>query len=96
MTADHAVRSTQGKDDVAAVRAVVVTADAVPLGCSQSVEGHGGRLLAIWDTVMAMVPPQHDQQDYDDQEEDHAARNDPNKHSRLRATTATRVCLSCF
>lgn len=97
MTADHAVRSPQRKDDVAAVWAVVVAADAVPLGRSQSVEGHGGRPLAIWDTVTPMVPPQHGQQNYDDQKEDHAARDNPHKHSWLRAIVATTgVCLSCF
>lgn len=97
MTADHAVRSPQRKDNVAAVWAVVVAADAVPLGRSQSVEGHGGRPLAIWDTVTPMVPPQHGQQNYDDQKEDHAARDNPHKHSWLRAIVATTgVCLSCF
>lgn len=96
MTADHAVRSPQRKDGVAAVRAVVVAADAVPLRHSQSVEGHGGRLLAIWDTVVATIPPQHNQQNYDDQKEDHAARENPHEQSWLRATAATGVCLSCF
>lgn len=96
MTTDHAVRSPQRKDDIAAVRAVVVAADAVPLRDSQSVEGHGGRLLVIWDTATAMVPPQRGQQNYDDQKEDHTAKDNPHEQSWLGATAATGVCLSCF
>lgn len=96
VTADHAVRDPVRKDHVAAVRAVVVAADAVPLRHGQSVEGHGGRLLSIWDAATAAVPPQHRQQNYDDQKEDHTAADDPHEQSWLRAAAATGVCLSCF
>lgn len=96
MTTDHAVRSLQRTDNIAAVWAVVVAADAVPLWHSQSVEGHRSRLLAIWDAVTVMVPPQQGQQNYDDQKDDHAARDNPHERSWLRATAATGVCLSCF
>lgn len=96
MTADHAFRRPQRKNNIAAVRAVVVAADAVPLRRSQSVEGHRGWLLVIWDTATATVPPQHGQQNYDDQKKDHRAWDNPNQQSLLRATAATGVCLSCF
>lgn len=76
MTADHAVRSSQRKDNITAVRAVVA-ADAVPLCHGQSVEGNGGRLLTVWDTATGTVPPQYDQQNYDDQKEDHTATDNP-------------------
>lgn len=70
MATQHALRGPQGKDDVAAVRAVVVTADAVPLGRCQSVEGHRGRRLALRDSAppTAAEPPEHNQGDRDDQE----------------------------
>lgn len=89
--ADPAVRSSRRK-----VWAIVVAADAVPLRHSQSVEGHRGRLLALWDTAVAMVPPQHRQQNDDDQKEDYTARGNPHEQPRLRATAATGVCLSFF
>lgn len=81
MTAEHAVGGPQRKDDVAAVGAVVFAADAVSLGHSQSVEGHGGRLLAFWDAAPATVLPQHGQRDYDDQEEDRTTGENPQEHS---------------
>lgn len=85
VTTHHAVRGPQRKHNVAAVRAVVVTADAVPFWHGQSVEGHGGGLLPIWDAATVTVPPQHGQQNYDDHKEDRTARDNPHEKSRLRA-----------
>lgn len=96
VTTDHALRSPQRKDNITAVWAIVVTADAVPLWHIQSVKWHGGRLLAIWDTVTVMVPPEQGQQSYDDQEDDQTARDNPDEQSWLGATAATGVCLSSF
>lgn len=81
MAADHAVRSPQREDNIAAVRAIVVAAEAVPLGRSQSVEGNGGRLPAFWDTATPVVPPEHDRQDYDDHKQERAAGHDPHQHA---------------
>ncbi|KAA8595807.1 hypothetical protein FQN60_011098 [Etheostoma spectabile] len=86
MTADHAVRGSQRKDNITAVRGIVVAADAVPLCHGQSVEGNGGRLLSVWDAAMGTVPPQYDQQNYDDQKEDRTATDNPHEQSRLRVT----------
>lgn len=91
VTADHAVGSPQRKDDVAAVRAVVVAADAVPFRHAQSVEGHGGGLLPIWDAATVTVPPQHSQQNYDDHEQDHTARDNPHEESCLRAHICQKI-----
>lgn len=96
VTADHAVRGSQRKDNITAVGAVVVAANAVPLRHSQSVEGNGGRLLALWDTVAVTVPPQQGQQNYDDQKEDRTARENPHEQSWRRAAAAAGVCLPCF
>lgn len=96
VSTDHALRSPQREGNIAAVWAVVVAADAVPLWHSQSVEWHGGGLLAFWDTVTATVPPEQSQQSYDDQEEDHRSRDNPDEQSWLRATAATGVCRPCF
>lgn len=96
MTTEHAVRSPQREDHIATVRVVVVTADAVPLGHGQSVEGHRGRLLPIWDTVTTTVLPQKDRQNDDDQKEDRAASDNPHEQAWLCAITATGVCLSRF
>lgn len=94
MAADHAVRSPQREDNIAAVRAIVVAAEAVPLGRSQSVEGNGGRLPAFWDTATPVVPPEHDRQDYDDHKQERAAGHDPHQHAWANgALAATR--LSC-
>lgn len=80
MAADHAVGSPQGEDHVAAVRAVVVAADAVPLGRSQGAEGDGSRLLGFWAAVTPLVPPERGRQDYDEQEQERAAGEDPHQH----------------
>lgn len=63
MAADHAVRSPQREDHIAAVGAIVVAAEAVPLGRSQRVEGNGSRLAGFWDTATPVVPPEHDHHD---------------------------------
>ena len=102
VAADHAVRGPQRKDHVTAVRAIVVAADAVPLRHSQSVEGHRGGPLALWDTAAAVVLPQQGQQSYDDQKEDRTARENPREQPWLRAAAAaaavvvSRIRLSCF
>ncbi|TNN67261.1 hypothetical protein EYF80_022510 [Liparis tanakae] len=83
MTTDHAFRSPQRKDSVAAVRVVVVAADAVPLCHGQSGEGHRGRLLAVWHRAAVTAPPQHDQQNDDDQEDDATATKHPHQPTRL-------------
>lgn len=77
VTTDHALRGPQRKDNIAAVWAIVVTADAVPLWHIQSVKWHRGRLLALWDAVTVVVPPEKGQHSYDDQEDDHTARDNP-------------------
>lgn len=96
MTTQHAVGRPQRKDDVAAVRAVVVAADAVSLGRSQSVEGHRGRRLTLRDASPPPVaePPEHNQGDYDDQEEDGTSDEDPQQHS-LRLRSAVAACGCC-
>lgn len=91
----HAVGRPQRKDDVAAVRAVVVAADAVSFGRSQSVEGHRGGRLALRDASPPTVaePPEHHQGDDDDQEEDGTSDEDPEEDSlRLRSAVAAWGC----
>lgn len=91
MATQHAVGRPQGKDHVAAVRAVVVAADAVPFGRGQSVEGHRGRRLALRDASPPAVAeaPEHHQGDCDDQEEDGTSDEDPQEDSlRLRSSVA--------
>lgn len=97
MTTQHAVGRPHGKDDVAAVRAVVVAADAVSLGRSQGVEGHRGRRLALWDAAPPTVPepPEHGQGDYDDQEEDRTGDGDPQEHSLRLRSAAVAACGCC-
>lgn len=89
----HAVRALQGKHQVAAVRAVVVAADAVPLW--HSAQRHGGSVLAHWDTALASVPPQPDKSCYHDENHDHTAREHPREPEFSSRATAG-GCLWCL
>lgn len=94
VTADHAFGGPQRKDDVASVGADVVTADAVPLRHSQSVEGQGGRLLLpVRNTAALVVLPHHNQQNGNNHKKCDTAGDDPNKESCPGAADPARVCL---
>lgn len=94
MAAEHAVGRPQREDNIAALGAIVVAAEAVPLGRSQRVEGNGGRLPAFWDAAAPVVPPQHHRQDYDDHKQERAAGHHPHQHARDNGALAA-AGLSC-